>query len=923
MSAEGMPQEESLIARPLAWMTARILAAPRATLGAGLALAAIALVTAALGLGFRTSRLDLLDPESGWNQRWLAYLDEFGREDDAVIVVEGDDPAAVTEAVDDLAAELTRDTRYFSSIFHRLEMGRIRAKGLHLLSPADLAQLERFVAQAEPVLRGDWQQLAVENQLARLTFILENMPADSPDRDEMHEQLERLARSLRSVLADEHYVSPWPSADEMQHAYEQLRDQHLTADDGRLGLILVKLSPDGDVSADHHAAIVRMRELMELVEARHPEVTIGATGMPVLEHDEMHTSQRDMTWTGALSMIGVGACFWAALGGWRHAAMAMVALSISMAWAFGFVTLAVGHLNLLSVSFASVLIGQGIDFGIHYVAGYLRLRSSGMECGAALCEASRTVGPGIFTGGLTTASAFCMMLLTGFVGLQELGIIAGGGILICTIGSLILLPPLLLWTDGQRTVQQMPTIVPMRFLTWPMHVMPKLTIAAVLAATVLCGLGLTRLRYDHNLLHLQPRGLASVELEHTLIERADRSVWFALSMSPTRDELLERKAKFEQLTTVAHTEEIASLLPEDDPVKETSLDRVRQVLALAPDEVPQLAAADSRRVQMLLHKASSLARDEAASSLLASLAARIQQRAAGEASARLSNFQQQAAVELVQRLRTLRGFADPAPPRRDDLPRPIVDRFIGSSGQYLLKVYAAGDVWDIDNLERFVRDIEQVDPRITGHPVQTYYASRQMQQSYLHAGIYAFLAMVMAVMIDLRRVRLSLLAVLPMLLGLVQMFGLLGWLGVPLNAANMIVLPLIFGIGIDDGVHVTHDFLHTRGRYRLDNATFVAVLLTSVTTMVGFGSLVLAQHQGLRSLGQVLTLGVLCCLVSSTTFLPAMFVLWTRRRADEDQPAARLETQERETRLDESQLAADRLVATRTRERIVPRRVAG
>ncbi|HTN74844.1 MAG TPA: MMPL family transporter, partial [Pirellulaceae bacterium] len=96
----------------------------------------------------------------------------------------------------------------------------------------------------------------------------------------------------------------------------------------------------------------------------------------------------------------------------------------------------------------------------------------------------------------------------------------------------------------------------------------------------------------------------------------------------------------------------------------------------------------------------------------------------------------------------------------------------------------------------------------------------------------------------------------------------------------MIVLPLIFGIGIDDGVHLMHDFLHSKGRYKLDNATFVAVLLTSVTTMVGFGSLILAQHQGLRSLGQVLTIGVLCCLVSSTTLLPALFVAITRSRKE-------------------------------------------
>ena len=125
--------------------------------------------------------------------------------------------------------------------------------------------------------------------------------------------------------------------------------------------------------------------------------------------------------------------------------------------------------------------------------------------------------------------------------------------------------------------------------------------------------------------------------------------------------------------------------------------------------------------------------------------------------------------------------------------------------------------------------------------------------------------------------------------GLVQLLGLLGWLDIPLNPANMIVLPLILGIGIDDGVHVVHDALRQgvrvqngidqNGRYQISNATASAVFLTSATTMIGFGSMMIASHQGLRSLGQVLTLGVFCCLVSSVLVLPIL--LGNRRLSSE------------------------------------------
>jgi hypothetical protein len=178
----------------------------------------------------------------------------------------------------------------------------------------------------------------------------------------------------------------------------------------------------------------------------------------------------------------------------------------------------------------------------------------------------------------------------------------------------------------------------------------------------------------------------------------------------------------------------------------------------------------------------------------------------------------------------------------------------------------------MEALERFVKGVESVDPRVTGHPVQTYYASREMQSSYLHAAVYSLLSIAIILILDFRSVRYTLLSMIPLGMGVVQLFGLLGLLDIPLNAANLIVLPLILGIGVDNGVHIVHEFLEQKGSYRMSNATACAILLCAVTTMIGFGSMVFSRHQGLRSLGQVLTLGVFCCLVSSLLVLPPLLV---------------------------------------------------
>jgi predicted RND superfamily exporter protein len=187
----------------------------------------------------------------------------------------------------------------------------------------------------------------------------------------------------------------------------------------------------------------------------------------------------------------------------------------------------------------------------------------------------------------------------------------------------------------------------------------------------------------------------------------------------------------------------------------------------------------------------------------------------------------------------------------------------------------------MDKLEAFVRDVESVDPQVTGHPVQTYYASRQMQQSYLHAALYSLLAVGIVVMIDFRSVRYMLLSLLPMGLGILATFGVLGFLDIALNPANLIALPLLLGMGLDNGIHLVHEYLQQPGRFRLTNSTATALLLTSLTTMVGFGVMIFARHQGIRSLGQALTIGMFCCLATSILILPPILALlsWNRRES--------------------------------------------
>ncbi|MCR9119365.1 MAG: hypothetical protein NXI22_20735, partial [bacterium] len=173
-----------------------------------------------------------------------------------------------------------------------------------------------------------------------------------------------------------------------------------------------------------------------------------------------------------------------------------------------------------------------------------------------------------------------------------------------------------------------------------------------------------------------------------------------------------------------------------------------------------------------------------------------------------------------------------------------------------------------------------------------------------HAALYSLIAVTVVLMIDFGSLRHSILALAPMGLGFLQMLGIMGFLDIPLNPANMLVLPLILGIGIDDGVHVIHDYRRQRSNYRLGDSTASAVIITSLTTMVGFGMMIFANHQGLRSLGQVLTIGVFCCMTTSVVILPALLAWRTGNTpaADDVPPDADSDASAEDGEADETRL---------------------
>lgn len=946
-------EHRSFLSESLSSLTATCLKRPRWTLVVIFASAVLCVTYAAQHLRFKTNRADLIDPSAAFHQRWLKYTENFGEQDDMVIVIQSEEPEQIKQVQDAIGTRLKKSPELFSNVLYRIEPGRLRDKGLQYLSPSQLATGLDRLGEYRPVLEGQWDQLQLAVLVPRLRARLRTAEKKHPEQlPAVLEHLDRLTGSLAACLDDRNsFTNPWPDVIPLDQDMTNQKDEvvYVLNDEGTLGFVMATPVITEDSFEGATIAIDRVRQIIRQVGNEYPEAKISLTGIPVLENDEMRRSQQDSTWSSVISFAGVALLMFLGFRGFRHPVIGLIMLAVGLAWSFGYTAISVGHLNILTVAFAAILMGLGVDFAIHVLSRYLELRHEGMPLRAALIETSGSTGVGIVTGAVTTSLAFFCATLTEFLGIAELGIIAGGGILLCALAAFTVLPALVLLADRKTELRELPIPFQGKTLRWMTSQHPWVVLTASLAAFAAIGYGSfdwtgrvpePRLVYDHNLLNLQAKGLESVAAQKEIFEASKHSLLYAISLADSPDEARALKARFEALPSVHRVEELASRLP-NQPAGETKLlvQGFHSLLAHLPKEPEPPRPADHLQVGAALEKlyeeirgrddpqslriAENLDRFLDGYSHLSTFAAQLRF---------LGEFEYRMSYALLAQFQALAAASDPEPVEVADLPAELRSRFVSQEGKWLLQIFPKDQVWDMEPLERFVGEVRSVDPEVTGTPLQNYEAARQIKDSYEICAVYALLVILVVLLFDFLDKRHipwtflpplaivagvavylqthdiqgylmglvagytaavfaialwldrssvwdTILAFAPPGVGLVVTLGVLSICGIPLNPANLIILPLVLGIGVDNGVHILHDF-HAKPNqiYTLSASTVNAIVLCSSTTMVGFGSMMIAAHQGMYSLGVVLTIGVGACMIIALVTLPAMLAILSRRQ---------------------------------------------
>ena len=863
-------------------------------------------------LQFDTSRNNLVGGNHLYHHNFLEFQKEFPQQDDLVVVVESDSVEKNRQFVERLGTKLEAETNLFKDVFYKGDLTMMGSKALLFVPEKDLAGFRDTLKDDLPFI----QKFSQTTNLVSF-FELINTQFRTAKREEsaQNETLIKSLPALNTIIKqateslERPGTPPSPGVTALFSGDEAAAGTYITFNHGKIFLVTAH-APTEDLN---NAAVERIRILVNETKVEVSGVNVGLTGESVLQHDEMLQSQKDTTVASVVSLILCALIFIYGYSETGRPIKATICLLFGLAYTFAFATLTVGHLNILTITFLPMLIGLAIDFGVHLITRYEEELRHGKTEAEAMSKAMVFTGQGIFTGALTTAGAFAAMAFTDFKGIQEMGVICGGGLMICLIPMMTLLPVMLLRgkqnaMDHQKHFEDKRARIENFWLQRP--VMVTVVIVVISAAAAWQA---KKVYFDYNLLNMQSRGLPAVVYEQKLIDSADKSVLFCAVVADNLDQAVKLEGEIRALTNVvADVESIAGFLHQDQNRKLGLISSIKETVAPLEFNAPDMRPVDIYALSRTLYSFSGyvgLAQEEAEKSKpglgrqLATLKRQVLElrrtmlegdSTAVEARAeKLAQYQEALFDDLRVTFQTLQRQDDRAPLRIGDLPPALRDRFVGVHGKFLLQVYPKKNVWQHDHQKEFIETLRQaLDPRnlnhpvITGTPVQLLQYTTLLKDSYITAAWYSLAAIAVMVFFHFRSLTAVVLALIPVGLGTLWLVGLMGWHGEPFNPANIMTLPLVIGIGVTNGIHILNRYAEERTPNILARSTGKAVLVSGLTAIAGFGSLILAQHRGIHSLGFIMAVGIAMCMIAALTFLPALLNLIGRWRPLIKKPSA-------------------------------------
>ena len=839
---------------------------------AAFALAFVAVRYTMNNLSMNTDTEDMLSAELAWRKLDQEYERLFPQYDNNILIaLEAATPDQAQDAAALLYERLLPERDLFEFVYYPNALPVFRESGLLYLDTAELQDLSDNLAEVQPFLA----RLARDPTLRGLFEVLGDALDAAADGEQVDIEpvLTRVNAALEALRDGRPYRLSWQ---ELMSGDSAGQTPHRE---------FIVLQPQLDYGGFFPAtpAIEKIRGLYdELDIAADPGARLRLTGATVLAHEEMQSVMKGTGTAVALALCLVTFIMLAGLGSAKLALATVLSLVTGLAYTAAFATLTVGELNLISVAFAVLYIGLGVDFAIHYCLRYREHLSDGAPRGEALEQTSVNVGGSLFLCAVSTAIGFFAFIPTDYTGVAELGWISGFGMFISFATTLTVIPALLALLPytpgaprasfgGARLVER--------------HAGKILGGAGCLALA--SALLLTGLRFDHNPLNLHDQDGAALTAYRELLADNDLTPWTAIMIAADAEQADGYRAALSRSGLVEKVVTAADFIPAGQDEKLFIIDELGLLLgdlAVAPpDPASQTGAARLAALRAFREKLQETGSDEPVFVRLRGNLAEFPGEGTDLKSVpgrALAQLEQMLLASLPGRLEALNASLDADYITLETLPDQLKRLWVSAGGKRRVEIYPTQDMQDAAALREFVREVQSVTPEVTGAPVINLEASDAVAAAFGQAFLYAFIAITLVLYLLLTRKRDVLLVLIPLLAAAVITGGASALAGMPLNFANVIALPLLLGIGVDSGIHIIHRFRTDLpdGKNILATSSARAVLVSSLTTMGGVGNLALSPHAGTASLGLLLTLGIGVTLACMLLVLPALLAVVGRQR---------------------------------------------
>ncbi len=810
-----------------------------------------------------------------------------------LIVIDADSPGRAMDAAEGLERVLLERPDRFDDVYLPGGGEFFERNGLLYRDVADLETFADEIAAIQPLIGELERDPGLANLLSLAQQGLEQVRGDGADAERWSQVLGKIGEATIRVYDEYPLAITW---DEIL-----LRGSAIEINTRRIVVAHPILDYGSVLAASAPLRVIReAAEELGLTPDR--GVRVRVTGNPVLNYEEMIGIGWDIGVGGVFCFLLVAFVLYRALRSLRLAVASLATLLVGLIWTAAFAAVSVGHLNVVSMSFGILFIGLGVDFCIHLGMRYADLLRKGIGHEAALHEATRSVGSSLPVCSVTTAIGFFVFVPTSFLGVSELGLIAGAGMLVILFLTLTFFPALVsgwLRVDPERELADQVAWQHSAWHALGRHPRPILWVTA--GVTALAAWGAQYARFDSNAVDLRDPGTESVQTFNDLLAQSGlASPWFINLVASDLDGANALAREVEGLDVVDSAVTLASYVPADQEEKLEILEDV--AFMLDPTGATRAEAPDSPDVEEqveavrelhaflveaeigenggLLESSMRHLRDQ-----LGAFLERVE--ADGDPRRALATLEEVLLEDLPGQIDRLRRAASATEVALEDLPPELVSRMIAADGQARVQVFPNQTLRDPDDLREFTEQVQAIDPGGTGIAINLIAFGQACQDSFLQALISAFVVIGLGLLLLWRSVRDTVLVLLPLLIAATCTVGTMVLFGVAFNFANLVVIPLLFGIGVDSGIHLVHraKLLDWSKETLMGTTTARAVLYSAITTTISFGSLALSSHRGIESLGVLLIFGMAITVLANLVFLPALLDRWRPAPADPEASA--------------------------------------